>query len=221
MMLHLGTPSLRVRLSPALAAALLGLPPGARALAQGAPGTAAGLADAWPTIAMASTPAPATFGAGVVQAARRHVGARYVLGAEGPGAFDCSSFVRWVFAERGVSMPRTAREQAGVGDAPYPGDLRPGDLLFFWGGSGAQHVAIYAGGDSIIHASIRSRRVRIDRMRGTGAQRDWFGRRLIAVRRVRPSLSATVTPAFTPSLAQAGARVAPAARTTIFAGGPR
>jgi hypothetical protein len=107
-------------------------------------------------------------------------------------------------------MPRTAREQAGVGDAPYPGDLQPGDLLGVWGGSGAQHVAIYAGGDSIIHASSRGRRVQVDRMRGQGMQRDWFGRRLIAVRRV--------VPASPSSAATAGA---PATRATVFAGGAR
>ena len=165
--------------------------------------------------------APVVFGDEVVRTARRYLGVRYVWGGESPRGFDCSGFVQWVFARNGVAMPRTAREQAGVGDAPYPGDLRPGDLLFFWGGSGAQHVAIYAGGDSIVHASTRSRRVQVDRMRGTGMQRDWFGRRLIAVRRVIPMASVTVSqpsPALPVSL-QTGARVAPAGRMPIFAGG--
>ena len=164
---------------------------------------------------------PVVFGEEVVRTARRYVGAKYVWGGESPRGFDCSGFVQWVFARRGVAMPRTAREQAGVGDAPYPGDLRPGDLLFFWGGEGAQHVAIYAGGDSIIHASTRSRRVQVDRMRGTGMRRDWFGQRLIAVRRVMPAASAaavTPSPALPVSL-QTGARVAPSARMPIFAGG--
>lgn len=175
-----------------------------------------------------ATPAPAVpdgipaalFGEEVVRAARRHLGARYVWGGERPGAFDCSGFVQWVFGERGVRMPRTAREQAGVGDAPYPGDLRPGDLLFFWGGTGAQHVAIYAGGDSIIHASSRSRRVQFDRMRGTGMQRDWFGRRLIAVRRVLPA-TAVFSTAPKSGRDAASRVVASPARTRIFAGGTR
>ena len=165
----------------------------------------------------------ALFGEEVVRAARRHVGTPYVWGGERPGAFDCSGFVRWVFAERGVRMPRTAREQAGVGDAPYPGDLRAGDLLFFWGGTGAQHVAIYVGGDSIIHASSRSRRVQVDRMRGTGMQRDWFGNRLIAVRRVLPATATTALDSVAGrDDALGGPRwVASPARTRIFAGGPR
>lgn len=149
--------------------------------------------------------APA-FGARVLQAARRYVGVPYRWGGETPRAFDCSGYVRWVFAEAGVAMPRTAREQAGVGDAPYPGELEPGDLLFFWGGRGAQHVAIYAGGDSIIHASTRHKRVRVDRMQGHGFQRNWFGQRLIAVRRVRPATTAAAPPP-------------PGARPTVFGGG--
>lgn len=124
-------------------------------------------------------------GPALMQAARRYLGVPYRWGGESPRALDCSGFVQRVFGDIGIAMPRTAREQAGIGDAPLPGDLRPGDLLFFWGGNGAQHVAIYAGRDSIIHASSRHGRVRMDRLRGTGARRDWFGRRLIAVRRVR------------------------------------
>ena len=124
-------------------------------------------------------------GPALMQAARRYLGVPYRWGGESPRALDCSGFVQRAFADIGVTMPRTAREQAGVGDAPYPGDLQVGDLLFFWGSAGAQHVAIYAGRDSIIHASSRHGRVRMDRLRGTGARRDWFGRRLIAVRRVR------------------------------------
>ena len=211
---------------PAFALALLlARPAGAQGTAN-APRTALPLEDAV-TTASARRGAgvrPMAFGAAVVGAARRYVGVPYVWGGESPRGFDCSGFVQWVFAEAGVAMPRTAREQAGVGDAPYPGDLRPGDLLFFWGGEGAQHVAIYVGGDSVIHASSRSRRVQIDRMRGTGMRRDWFGQRLIAVRRVAPAWPATSlrqvpVNSASPLSLQAGARVAPADGITIFAGG--
>lgn len=123
----------------------------------------------------------------VVRTAKRYLGVRYVLGGTTPRAFDCSGFVRWIFAQHGVRMPRTAKEQAAVGDAPAPGDLQPGDLLFFFGGRGAQHIAVYVGGDTIIHASSTGKRVKLDRFGGTRARPTWFGRRLIAVRRVLPA----------------------------------
>jgi cell wall-associated NlpC family hydrolase len=123
----------------------------------------------------------------VVRTAKQYLGVRYVLGGTTPRAFDCSGFVRWIFAQHGVRMPRTAKEQAAVGDAPPPGDLQPGDLLFFFGGRGAQHIAVYVGGDTIIHASSTGKRVKLDRFGGTRARPTWFGRRLIAVRRVLPA----------------------------------
>jgi cell wall-associated NlpC family hydrolase len=133
-------------------------------------------------------------GEDVIRTAKRYLGVRYVLGGTTPRAFDCSGFVRWIFAQHGVRMPRTAKEQAAVGDAPVPGDLQPGDLLFFFGGRGAQHIAVYVGGDTIIHASSSGRRVRLDRFGGTRARPTWFGRRLIAVRRVLPAVGVVEIP---------------------------
>ncbi|MFN2398577.1 MAG: C40 family peptidase [Gemmatimonadaceae bacterium] len=121
----------------------------------------------------------------VVATARQHLGVRYSLGGTTPKAFDCSGLVQFVYAQHGIQLPRTAAQQAGVGVAPYPGDLAPGDLLFFYGGKGAQHIAIYAGNDTLIHASSGARRVKLDRF--TSTQRTWFGRRLIAVRRILPA----------------------------------
>ena len=123
----------------------------------------------------------------VIRVARRYLGVPYRWGGETPRAFDCSGFVQYVFGEYGIAMPRTAREQAGVGIAPFPGDLQPGDLLFFYGGRGAQHIALYVGGDSIIHASSTGRRVRFDKLSGSRTNPTWFRRRLIAVRRVLPA----------------------------------
>ena len=131
----------------------------------------------------------------VVRTAKRYLGVRYVLGGTTPRAFDCSGFVRWIFAQHGVRMPRTAKEQAAVGDAPQPGDLQAGDLLFFFGGTGAQHIAVYVGGDTIIHASSTGKRVKLDRFGGTRARPTWFGRRLIAVRRVLPAEGVVELPA--------------------------
>ncbi|GAC1318590.1 MAG: hypothetical protein NVSMB22_00610 [Chloroflexota bacterium] len=122
----------------------------------------------------------------VVRVARRFLGVPYRLGGDGPKAFDCSGFVRYIFSEYGIRLPRTAHEQAASGYAPYPGDLRSGDLLFFYGGQGAQHIAVYVGGDTIIHASSTGRRVRFDLLSRRNHRMAWFHQRLIAVRRIAP-----------------------------------
>jgi len=117
--------------------------------------------------------------------AKRYLGTRYRLGGTKPSAFDCSGFVRFVFARHGVQLPRTAREQAGIGQRIVvgPDSLRVGDLLFFRTKRGAaSHVAIYAGGGRIIHASSGSRRVRYDDL--ASARGRWFIERLTSVRRV-------------------------------------
>lgn len=126
-------------------------------------------------------------GEDIIRTARRYLGVRYVLGGSTPSSFDCSGFVQYVFGQHGIGMPRTAREQAGVGEAPYPGDIHPGDLLFFYGGQGAQHIAIYVGGDTIIHASSSGRQVRLDLLSGRRGHESWFRQRLVAVRRVLPA----------------------------------
>lgn len=125
-------------------------------------------------------------GEDVVRTARRFVGVPYVLGGTTPASFDCSGFVKYVFAQHGIGMPRTARQQAAVGTTPYPGDLQAGDLLFFYGPQGAQHIAIYVGSDTIIHASSSGGAVRLDMLSGARGRKTWFQQRLIAVRRVLP-----------------------------------
>jgi NlpC/P60 family protein len=126
-------------------------------------------------------------GHAIVSTARQYIGVRYLMGGTTPRAFDCSGFVRYVFAKHGIALPRTAHEQAAIGEAPAVGDsLLPGDLLFFYGGQGAQHIAMYVGGDTIIHASSTAHHVRLDVLKKAGARRGWFNQRLIAVRRVLP-----------------------------------
>ena len=139
-------------------------------------------------------------GTDIIRTAREYLGVRYVLGGTTPRAFDCSGFTRYVFERYGITLPRTAHEQAGVGIAPFPGDLRPGDLLFFYGGRGAQHIALYVGGDTIIHASSSAKRVKLDLMTTQGRRRGWFRNRLIAVRRVLPMEGTFYLPASSPPM---------------------
>ena len=137
------------------------------------------------TTSNASTGSGVTVERRVLGTARRYLGTRYRMGGTKPTAFDCSGFVRYVFAKHGVELPRTAREQSAVGRSVAVGadSLRVGDLLFFRTARGrASHVAIYAGNGRIIHASSGSRRVRYDDLASPRGR--WFVERLTGVRRV-------------------------------------
>lgn len=81
----------------------------------------------------------------VLAIAAAQSGKPYVYGAEGPDAFDCSGFTMYVFGKVGISLPRTAAQQASV--ARPVSTPRPGDLVFVHNGGGGSigHVAIYAG----------------------------------------------------------------------------
>ncbi len=98
----------------------------------------------------------------VLAFALRYVGAPYHYASEGQkGAFDCSGFVRYVFAHFGKDMPHSSREQYTKGVAVSCSDtLQPGDLVFYAGRkktSAVGHVGIVteASGTtfSFIHAS--------------------------------------------------------------------
>ncbi len=122
----------------------------------------------------------------VVGVAREQVGLRYRLGAQQPGkAFDCSGLVRHVLGFFGISLPRTAREQAQRGiEVPRDTSLmRPGDLLTFGKGRKVTHIGIYVGEGRYVHAANRRKGVIESRVPDprTRTGRWWKG-----VRRVVP-----------------------------------
>ncbi|MGO2004808.1 NlpC/P60 family protein [Arthrobacter rhombi] len=80
---------------------------------------------------------------------------RYVFGANGPNAYDCSSFAQRAFAKSGISLPRTSSQQYFAGGTKVPlSQLKRGDLVFSTSNGGASfyHVAIYLGGGQVVHA---------------------------------------------------------------------
>jgi len=87
--------------------------------------------------------------------ARRFLGTPYCYGANGPYSFDCSGYVRYVFARRGISLPRVASDQARAGRRVST--PAPGDLVFFSARRDGYitHVGIYIGNNSFIQASFQ------------------------------------------------------------------
>ncbi len=96
------------------------------------------------------------------QYAKQFVGNPYVWGGTSltKGA-DCSGFVQSVFKKFGVSLPRTSREQAGVGTKISLADAKPGDLIFYAKGGTINHVALYIGDGQVVHASNPRTGIRI------------------------------------------------------------
>lgn len=123
----------------------------------------------------------------VVTVARAQIGTRYVLGGTTPKGFDCSGLVRYVMGALRVELPRTAAQQASIGDevSTDPSRLRPGDLLTFGrrGGRGVSHIGIYVGEGRYVHASSVAGRVIESDLSRTGSPliKAWRGvRRIVA-----------------------------------------
>lgn len=95
------------------------------------------------------TPSYSGAGSSVVDYATQFVGNPYVWGGTSlTGGADCSGFTQSVYANFGVSIPRTSYEQQNAGyEVPYS-EAQPGDLICYGG-----HVAIYMGNGQIVHAS--------------------------------------------------------------------
>jgi len=90
----------------------------------------------------------------VISESMNYIGVPYVFGGTTPSGFDCSGYVRYVFAKAGIYLPRTADAQYECGYAVTTSELAPGDLVFFSTYEpGASHVGIYLGDGNFINAS--------------------------------------------------------------------
>lgn len=115
----------------------------------------------------------------VIQTSLQYIGVPYVFGGTTPGGFDCSGFTRYVFANAGISLPRTADAQYEVGTPVAYSDLIPGDLVFFSTYTyGASHVGVYIGDGQFVDAST-SRGVAIDSLNSSYWSSTYIGARRI------------------------------------------
>ena len=83
-------------------------------------------------------------------------GGKYFWGGSSPETgFDCSGFVKYVFAQFGFELNRIAEDQALNGVHVDEEDIMPGDILCFYSSKAKTyigHVGIYLGNRLYIHA---------------------------------------------------------------------
>ena len=118
----------------------------------------------------------------VARESLRYIGTPYKWGGEDMfNGVDCSGFVQNLYGKIGVSLPRTAAEQAGVGMPIHRlEDLQPGDRLYFWENKRGKigHTGIYLGGGYFCHSSMTHHGVATDYL----GSKKWL-RILVAARR--------------------------------------
>ncbi|UTM48334.1 MULTISPECIES: C40 family peptidase [Glutamicibacter] len=86
---------------------------------------------------------------GIAATAAKYVGVPYVWGGNGPSGWDCSGFVKYVYAQHGINIARGTSAILGSGQFVRTSNPKPGDLVFQNGGG---HVGIYLGGGQMIGA---------------------------------------------------------------------
>ncbi|BDZ45094.1 C40 family peptidase [Naasia aerilata] len=114
----------------------------------------------------------------VAAAAQKYVGVPYVLGGTTSSGIDCSGLVQRTFADLGIDVPRLVHEQQTIGtEVPSLAQAQPGDLIVLDGGD---HIAIYLGNNTVIHAPYEGRNVSVQKL--------WVGDEGIdTIRRVVPT----------------------------------
>lgn len=101
-------------------------------------------------------------------------------GADPARGFDCSGLVHWVLAQHRIELPRTAAEQFDAGVRVGPGNIAPGDLVFFSTiAPGPSHVGIALDDRTFVHAPASGGVVRVERF-----DTSYWRARFLGVRRV-------------------------------------
>jgi cell wall-associated NlpC family hydrolase len=102
-------------------------------------------------------PAPASAnGNAIVEIASSLVGIPYVWGGTTPSGFDCSGFTSYVYAQVGITLPRTSGDQRYAGVEVPRDQAQPGDLIWSPG-----HISIYAGGNLQVDAPVPGKTIQI------------------------------------------------------------
>jgi len=120
----------------------------------------------------------------LLETAKEYLGVPYIWAANGPSAFDCSGFTKYVYKKNGITLPRYSGHQANVGTKISYDELQKGDLVFFDTAKGfhkkVNHVGIYIGDNKFIHASSARKQVMITSF----SQKKFYKNRFLHGRRI-------------------------------------
>lgn len=89
--------------------------------------------------------------------ATAQIGKPYQWGAEGPNTYDCSGLTSQAWISAGQGIPRTSQAQWKQLKRVAVRDMRPGDLIIYFGD--ASHVGMYVGDGVMVHAPRPGRSV--------------------------------------------------------------
>ncbi|WP_411698406.1 C40 family peptidase [Conyzicola sp.] len=96
---------------------------------------------------LANPPYPSFDLAQVAAVGQQYLGTPYVYGGADPSGFDCSGFIKFVYAQFGISLPHSVSGQAAAGTRIATEDALPGDIVIMSG-----HDGIYMGDGKIMDA---------------------------------------------------------------------
>ncbi len=93
----------------------------------------------------------------LVKEASKWLGVPYLWGGMTPAGFDCSGFLKQIFGQFNIFLPRDTKDQILVGDRIDRQSIKTGDLLFF-----KRHVGMAITREQMIHCSVGSAGVTIE-----------------------------------------------------------
>ena len=102
---------------------------------------------------------------GLVEYAKQFVGNPYVMGGNSlTNGTDCSGFVKLIYENYGIFLPRTPYEQSIFGEGVSIDNIEVGDIISYGYDGYVTHSALYIGDGMIVHAATQEQGIIISSM---------------------------------------------------------
>ena len=89
----------------------------------------------------------------IIDIAESWIGVPYSYGGDSRNGVDCSAFVKLIYSEMGIELPRTSVQQYDYARKVDYDEKQIGDLIFFKNKNSVNHVGLYVGNNYMIHSS--------------------------------------------------------------------